>query len=213
MSGQTETTSQLQLFLPASRPELAISFRLIKSRRKTYSITLEADGTLTLRTPLSMSSRRAKQLLSEKENWIIQKYTALQKKKAALQKQLAGNPLYALTETEKKALEKRLRKDARLYFEKRAAHYAQLLGVSYGSLTIRGQKTRWGSCSGRGNLSFNWRLMLAPPQVADYVAAHEVCHLKHMNHSPAFWQTVEQVFPGYRECRKWLRQNGDSLYI
>jgi predicted metal-dependent hydrolase len=93
----------------------------------------------------------------------------------------------------------------------RAAHYAALMGVTYGRITIRAQKTRWGSCSSKGNLSFNCLLMLAPPEVLDSVVVHELCHLRVMNHSERFYAEVLRVFPEYREKHGWLKDNGDML--
>jgi predicted metal-dependent hydrolase len=94
---------------------------------------------------------------------------------------------------------------------KRVAHYAALMGVTYGRITIRNQKTRWGSCSSKGNLNFNCLLMLAPEQVMDYVVVHELSHRIYMNHSAAFWKTVEAYMPEYAQWRKWLKDNGTSL--
>ena len=102
---------------------------------------------------------------------------------------------------------------AKDYFPKRAAYYLPFTGGSFQRITIRDQKTRWGSCSARGTLSFNWRLMLAPPAVLDYVVVHELCHLTHMNHSPAFWALVESVCPDYRIHRKWLKEHGQELIL
>lgn len=86
------------------------------------------------------------------------------------------------------------------------------MGVSYGRISIREQKTRWGSCSSQGNLNFNWRLIFAPENVLDYVVVHELAHRKEMNHSKAFYAIVESVLPDYRVSRKWLRDNGDRLW-
>ena len=82
------------------------------------------------------------------------------------------------------------------------------MGVTYGRITIRNQRTLWGSCSSRGNLNFNCLLMKTPVEIQDYVIVHELAHRKHMDHSPAFWAEVEKVVPDYRERRKWLRRNG-----
>ena len=87
-------------------------------------------------------------------------------------------------------------------------HYAGLMNVQYGRITIRNQKTRWGSCSSKGNLNFNCLLMLAPDEVVDYVVIHELCHLIEMNHSKAFWKQVEQMMPDYKKHRKWESKNG-----
>jgi predicted metal-dependent hydrolase len=91
-------------------------------------------------------------------------------------------------------------------------HYAALLGRRYGRLSLRDTRSRWGSCSAKGALSYSWRLVLAPPEVLDYVAAHEVAHLAEMNHSPAFWAVVAGLMPGHAAARRWLRQEGAALH-
>ena len=93
----------------------------------------------------------------------------------------------------------------------RVSYFANLIGVTYGRITIRNQKTRWGSCSSKGNLNFNCLLMLTPSEVLDYVIVHELCHRKEMNHSKAFWTEVEKVIPDYREHVKWLKEEGSLL--
>lgn len=95
--------------------------------------------------------------------------------------------------------------------EARVAHHAERLDVRPSGITMRSQSTRWGSCSSRGRLNFNWRLVLAPPFVLDYVAAHEVAHLLEMNHSPRFWATVARTLPEMERGRRWLRHNGGEL--
>ena len=93
----------------------------------------------------------------------------------------------------------------------RVEYFAKIIGVTYGNITIRNQKTRWGSCSSKGNLNFNCLLMLAPPEVLDYVVVHELCHRKQMNHSKAFWSEVEKVFPDYKKSIKWLKEEGSQI--
>lgn len=90
--------------------------------------------------------------------------------------------------------------------------HAARLGRGYRSLTLRDTRSRWGSCSSRGDLMYSWRLVMAPPEVLDYVAAHEVAHLERMDHSPAFWALVDRLFPGHAACRRWLRENGERLH-
>jgi predicted metal-dependent hydrolase len=92
-----------------------------------------------------------------------------------------------------------------------AEEEAEALGVSYRRIDIRDQRTRWGSCSPRGTLSFNWRLALAPLEVLDYVVVHELCHLREANHSPRFWRLVSERRPAWREHRAWLREHGAEL--
>ena len=93
----------------------------------------------------------------------------------------------------------------------RVRYYAPIIGVDYGRITIRSQKTRWGSCSSKGNLNFNCLLMLTPLEVIDSVVVHELCHRKYMNHSKDFYAEVERVFPDYQKWNKWLKENGLSL--
>lgn len=92
-----------------------------------------------------------------------------------------------------------------------AQKWAARMGVSYRALSIRDQKTRWGSCSSRGTLSFNWRLVMAPPAILEYVVIHELAHLKQPNHSKAFWQLTGQYFPDHKRARAWLRSNASLL--
>lgn len=95
----------------------------------------------------------------------------------------------------------------------RAAYFAQLVGVTYGRITIRNQKSRWESCSGNGNLNFNCLLMLVPTEVLDYVIVHELCHRKEVNHSQKFWVEVENILPDYRKQKLWLKEHGDEIMM
>jgi len=106
-----------------------------------------------------------------------------------------------------------LKEQAQIDLEKRVAVHARRLGVEYKSVAMRSQATRWGSCSTTGRLNFNWRLVLAPSYVLDYVAAHEVAHLVEMNHSDAFWATVEQTLPSMNRGRAWLKAHGRQLMV
>lgn len=105
-----------------------------------------------------------------------------------------------------------LKDQARVRLVGASDHYAGLLGLRYGRITLRDTRSRWGSCSGRGDLMYSWRLILAPSQVLNYVAAHEVAHLQEMNHSPAFWAIVARLDPDWRASRDWLRHNGTDLH-
>ena len=109
--------------------------------------------------------------------------------------------------TTERLLEDWYRAQAEKYLENKAQDISAGLGLSFTRLCIRGQKTRWGSCSRRGNLSLNWKLMMAPEPVIDYVIIHELCHLKQMNHSKRFWKLVEKFCPDFRSYRKWLKDN------
>lgn len=111
----------------------------------------------------------------------------------------------------KNAMEDWYREQAREVFTERLKFFQKMLGVEYNSINIRDQKTRWGSCSGRKNLSFSWRLIMSPQEVLDYVVVHELCHLIHMNHSKKFWETVESIIPQYKIRKKWLKENSALL--
>lgn len=109
------------------------------------------------------------------------------------------------------AVERWYRAEARRLCAERAAIHAASLGVAFGRLAIKDTRSRWGSCSSKRNLNFSWRLVMAPAEVLDYVVAHEVAHLREMNHSARFWALVESLCPRYRDHRRWLRANGPAL--
>ncbi len=170
-------------------------YEVIRSSRKTFAIQLTGDGRVLVRCPRQMTDAQIRTLVTQKSHWIC---THLKKQEPVLPP-LSREELAALSH------------QAAQVFSERTAFFAQLAGVSYGRITIRCQKTRWGSCSSRGNLNFNCLLMLAPPEVLDYVVVHELCHRKQMNHSPAFWQEVARVMPDYQSRRQWLKAHGSAL--
>jgi predicted metal-dependent hydrolase len=110
-------------------------------------------------------------------------------------------------------LETWYRNEARKTIVERVEHYAAAFGFEYRALSIRDQRTRWGSCSVEGNLNFNWRLVLAPLWVLDSIVVHELCHLTHMDHSDAFWSLLDQLYPRHREANEWLAKHGPALSI
>lgn len=111
----------------------------------------------------------------------------------------------------KAALETWYRWAAGRYIRARVGYFATQVGRKPGRITIREQKTRWGSCSAQGNLNFNWRIMMAPPEIIDYLVVHELCHLVHLDHSPEFWNLVASIIPDYKARKDWLRKNGHQL--
>lgn len=126
-------------------------------------------------------------------------------------KKQENNSLSIREKNQLNALIKRYRQAANEYIPARVAYYHQFIPGNYNRVVIRDQKTRWGSCSSSGTLSFNYRLMLAPPPILDYVIVHELCHIKHMNHSADFWHAVEEILPDYKEKRAWLKEHGTEL--
>ncbi|HEX3519352.1 MAG TPA: SprT family zinc-dependent metalloprotease, partial [Solirubrobacteraceae bacterium] len=111
------------------------------------------------------------------------------------------------------ALERYFRRSARSEVAPRLDRATALSGTCYTGLDIRGQRTRWASCSANGRMSFNWRLLLAPERVLEYVVWHEVCHLEILDHSPRFWALLERYWPDYRQDREWLSRNGATLVL
>lgn len=131
----------------------------------------------------------------------------------AMERLLLFLPYDADYEYRRNALEKWYRKEAAGIIREKAEEYAVLLKVAFEDIRIKDQKSRWGSCSGKGNLNFNWRLVMAPEPVLDYVVIHELCHLRHMDHSEHFWSLVASLCPAYKQYRKWLKEHGESLYL
>jgi predicted metal-dependent hydrolase len=145
--------------------------------------------------PLRTSERTIRALLDQHEGWLARQLARVREPQLALEH---------MTEREG-------RTRARALVHELVGHEAPRLDVTVGKIVIRDQRTRWGSCSSRGTLSFNWRLVLAPLEVAEYVVVHELCHLREPNHSSRFWQLVAAARPGYREQRRWLADHGWEL--
>ena len=173
-----------------------MEYTLIRSSRKTLGLQIK-NGQLIVRAPMRLPKKTIDAFVLKHEDWIEQH----------LARETAGRELPPLDEQEHKELIQR----AKATIPARVAYYAKMLGVEYGRIAIRTQKTRWGSCSSKGNLNFNCLLMLAPPEVLDSVVVHELCHRKHMNHSAAFYAEIDRVFPDYKIHHAWLKKNGRAL--
>lgn len=179
--------------------------KIIKSNRKTISIQLNQDLTITVRAPRRATLKDIDAVLVKNEAWINKQVEKMKIRRASEE----ANPIVPLSEAEiRKLADKALE-----VIPDRVKYYASLIGVDYGRITIRHQKTRWGSCSSKGNLNFNCLLMLAPSEVIDYVVVHELCHRKEMNHSKAFWNEVAKILPNYKESKKWLNEEGNKLIV
>ena len=100
---------------------------------------------------------------------------------------------------------------AELKFKEKAKRYSKIIGVEFNSVALKDYKSRWGSCSVEGDITFNWKIIMAPNRIVDYVVVHELCHLIYHDHSPKFWREVERIMPNYAECKNWLKQHGASL--
>ena len=182
-----------------------MEYELIRSKRKTLAIEIKKDGRVIVRAPMRVPMRDIERFINEKSEWIRVHRAKVLERKA----QEEANPVPTLTDAQLRGLKKR----ASIVISERVAHFAPLVGVDYGRITIRSQKTRWGSCSSKGDLNFNCLLLLAPPEVLDYVVVHELCHRKQMNHSPRFWAEVARVIPDYKAKVKWLKENGGRLML
>lgn len=177
--------------------------RIIRSRRKTISIQIDENLRITVRAPLRMKEAAIQTFIEERSEWIEKHLEKMRERQEELQNEQAEQ----LTLSELRALAE----DAVSYIPGRVSFYAREIGVNYGRITIRNQKSRWGSCSSEGNLNFNCLLMLTPAEVIDYVVVHELCHRLEMNHSRYFWAEVERILPDYKKRRKWLKDNGDKI--
>ena len=174
---------------------------IIRSSRKTLSIQLK-NGEIIARAPLRMKDKDIYSFIESKKSWIEKNLAIIE------EREKANSNAEAFTQEEIKALAEK----TKTIIPERVKYYAPMIGVTYNRITIRCQRTRWGSCSSKGNLNFNCLLALFPLEIIDSVVVHELCHRKHMNHSPQFYAEIEKVFPEYRRCNKWLKDNG-GLYM
>ena len=184
-----------------------VDYRLIRSKRKTIGLEITPTGEVIVRAPYYTSKAEIESFIKENISWI-----GKHRDKAFDRLQ---NEMDILSETgtidfeEIKRLGDRMLKE----FTPRIKEYAMQLDVTYARVTVRNQKTRWGSCSSKGNLNFNCLLMLAPIEVQDYVIVHDLCHLIEMNHSKRFWDLVASVLPDYKVRKKWLDNEGKVLML
>lgn len=179
-----------------------MEYRIIRSNRKTLAIQIK-NGQVIVRAPLQTEQATITDFLEKHKGWIdkhLEESEQLCKERENIKK-LTAAELH------------RLALIAKGLIPQRVAYYAKRIGVTYGNITIRCQKSRWGSCSSRGNLNFNCLLMLAPSEVIDSVVVHELCHRKHMNHSEAFYSEVFRAFPDYKKWNQWLKENGKLLMM
>jgi len=181
-----------------------LKIEIIRSRRKSVAIEVRPDGRVLVRAPYYVPVSEIRAFLTEKEDWIRQ---SLEKQRALQKQRAAAAPVQKLTREELSRLADAAMQD----LPARVARFAPLVGVTYGRITIRNQRSRWGSCSSQGNLNFNCLLMLAPEGARDYVVVHELCHRKEMNHSPAFWAEVRRVMPDCETWKKWFRNHGTEI--
>lgn len=171
-----------------------IRYTLKFSRRARHMrLTVSCEGAVAVTLPRGLPEHKAEHFIRQKAAWILKKIEYFRRFK----------PSEVILDKPKHYNEHR--NQAFLFVRDRVAHFQSHYGVAYRAITIKNQKTRWGSCSKKGNLNFNYKLLFLPPELADYLIVHELCHLREFNHSPRFWNLVRQTMPKYREYRKLLR--------
>ena len=181
---------------------MQLTYVIQKSRRRSMSIQVAVDKKVIVKVPLGTPTFVAENFIREKKDWITRQIEKVEK----LSK--LADSMGSLTEEDIKQIKEKAKK----VIPERVEHYAKLAGISYKRIFIRLQKSRWGSCSVDGNLNFNCLLVLMPPEVLDSVVVHELCHRRHMNHSREFYDEVLRIFPDYKRCDKWLKQNGGAYF-
>lgn len=177
-----------------------MDYTVIRSQRKTVALQIKR-GRVIVRAPMGASDWQIRNFVASRRDWLKKHLPAALAREAQLAE------VQPLTTEELRDLARK----ACEVIPQRVRHYANLLGVTYGRITIRNQRTRWGSCTSKGNLNFNCLLMLAPSQVLDSVVVHELCHRREMNHSDRFYREVYRVFPQYDQWHGWLKKNGETL--
>lgn len=181
---------------------MQIDYVIKKSKRRSISVHISPDKKVIVKAPIGISVSAVEEFLKEKKNWIVK-----QLEKVDAQSKLAEEmgPLTAQDITA-------IKKKAKILIPQRVEYYAKAAGITYNKIFIRLQKSRWGSCSVEGNLNFNCLLALMPLEILDSVVVHELCHRRHMDHSKAFYAEVLNIFPDYKRCDKWLKQNGPAYF-
>ena len=176
-------------------------YTVIRTGRRTLAVQVKNDGSVLVRAPMSVREAEIRRFVREKAGWIrsVREKLRRAEETAGTAESLSASELV------------RLRAEAVRYFSEQVPVYAARLGVTWGRVTVRCQKTRWGSCTAAGNLNFNCLLMLAPVETREYVIVHELCHRLEMNHSARFWAQVARVMPDWRKRQAWLRENGSVL--
>ena len=179
---------------------------IVESSRRSVQIEITKRGGVKVRMPFGMGRETALGFLRRRADWVDAHVLRIRQQLGS-NAQARGMSEAPFSEADLKALKKAARAD----LTERLKKWAPLVGVTYGTVSIRAQKSRWGSCSSAGNISLNCLLALTPEFVRDYVVVHELCHRKEMNHSARFWAEVGRVLPGFKEAKKWLRENGNAL--
>ncbi len=171
-----------------------VPVQVIRSSRKTMGLEVRPTGEVLARIPQSLPDQELKGFIGENREWILRTFLLEMQEHETTN----ATPMEELTKGEMERIRRK--------FADRVSYYGKKMAVLWGRVTIRNQKTRWGSCSSKGNLNFNYQLYYLPDELLDYVVVHELAHRRHMNHSREFWEEVEYYYPNYRECRRRLKE-------
>lgn len=177
------------------RGEIRVS--VIRSARKSLGLEVRDANTVLARIPIRVSDRELKAFVENHRSWILEK-TAVMAEREENRKSTPAPLPELLSKTDWMKIQLKIGKLVR--------HYCETMGVTVGYVTVKNQKTRWGSCSAKGNVNFNYQLAFLPDELLDYVVIHELAHRRHMNHSRAFWAEVEKYCPDYLERREQLKE-------
>ena len=177
-----------------------IEIQVKRSSRRTLSLQVTSEGQVVVRCPLSTTKEQSQAFVDDHRQWIGENLEPVKRR-------LVSRPVRTPEQVWKaKSL-------ARMTLSAKVRYWAAKMGVTYGTISIRQQATRWGSCSSRGNLNFNWTLILTPEPLQDYVVVHELAHRLEMNHSDRFWKIVESQIPDYRERRNLLKTYENQVEV
>ena len=187
--------TELSIKEAAGLGEIRIS--VIRSARKSLGLEVRDANTVLARIPARVSDRELKTFVENHRSWILEK-TAVMAEREENRKGTPAPPPELLSKTDRMKIQ--------LKIGKRVRHYCEVMGVTVGYVTVKNQKTRWGSCSAKGNVNFNYQLAFLPEELLDYVVIHELAHRRHMDHSKAFWAEVEKYCPDYLERREQLKE-------
>ena len=171
-----------------------MDFEIIRSDRRTVAITVK-DGKVILRAPKKLRDKEAEKIIESHKDWILSKLN-LKRTNESLQRELTSEEIAVM------------RNEAKKYFKDKIEYYSKIMNLKYIRKTITGAKTRFGSCSSKGNVFFSYRLMLYPEAARDYVVVHELAHLLEMNHSKRFYGIIERYMPDYKDRKKILKNGG-----
>lgn len=189
-----------------------IDYTVTRSKRKSIGIVVERTGEIRVLAPKHVKLSEIQQIVSQKRTWILTKLHHVsvrnqQKNKYKDALPFMGGEIEKKEALDRKKLERWYREQANEIINERVSFWGNKMGCFPSQTSIKAQKSRWGSCTSSGHILLNWRLILAPVEVIDYVVIHELAHLTHMNHSKAFWDLVRAFEPNFKEKRLWLKQN------